>query len=1124
MKKKISKIAVASVLAASVASPSVSFASEGITKQIGKEFQKSVETSVNNGLVDYETTSGSSVDSAEEGLFVNDTKVTVDADGNATINVEPNSTIDINTTINTLTINGNVEDCAIGGIFIDEGANVNTINFNNNVTTLESIFSKELVDISKVISNEDININTIYYHDISTEQDISFDFSSINVEYIGMSDVTAHSISINDVGSVNLVNFQVEENVVLNNVDSSEYESSSTIRIRGDIGGTIELANSNVFTFELFGTVGGNIKIEETTNVEYTELSSAADAISSLSSIDLLTKLDGDGGNISIILHLLYGEISQSDIDKLKGKTISTLEIETLEIENQDLNLDFDGIIIENYVSFKGITANSITVSNTESVQFLRCNVKEDITLNKLNIDDYGQTNGCSFLGINVGGSININNSNIYGPTVDGVIGESIILNSSTIDGNFILLGNSDNLLELIDKMPTTNGVTVSFREYVTQEDIDSLKDKDIDSISISYIWTDGDINLDFANIDIENVDIYGIKANSMTISNAESVFLNDITTTDDLILNNIKDSDDHWISSLIQGEIGGSIQLNNSDIFMLQLGGTVEENVNLNNTTVGEFRYSGDSSYWESKIKGASTGNNNSNGGNGSNGGNTSTGGSNVTPPTVSKPVITTPDAKVDIKDGGSINVESSDKVQNITFPTDIKTIGDVAIAKTPNLETITFPESVTSLGNLKVSETPKLVSLDLPKNLTKIDSLEVANASQLETIALPQSLATIGDLKVSEAPKLGSVEIPTSVTEIKSLNLANTAVSSVASILDRAKAGTLKVTGDVFVDNSFLDMSALQSLSASDYSFFKNLQDGVAHKQNKLVIPTNVATHKLATTFASSDLAVGDTFTVNTAKETQNYNGTKEVGEATTSAFAEGDLVYTSSNPSVATVDTNGKVTVVGTGDFAITVSVGANGEGNAKVITETYAVPANISFSDVKNSHWAYDTINDIASLGLVSGYPDGTFKPNNKMQRDEIVSVLAKWLEKDGKLPATATISNPYSDVATTHWNYDNILKLSELGILSGKGNGVFAPDAELTRGEMAVILVNVLDLELSSTTPAFSDVSSDHWAAKYIQTLYENGLVNGTGGNKFEPNKSMTRAECAKFIMNAIEVK
>lgn len=149
--------------------------------------------------------------------------------------------------------------------------------------------------------------------------------------------------------------------------------------------------------------------------------------------------------------------------------------------------------------------------------------------------------------------------------------------------------------------------------------------------------------------------------------------------------------------------------------------------------------------------------------------------------------------------------------------------------------------------------------------------------------------------------------------------------------------------------------------------------------------------------------------------------------------------------------------------------------------------------------------------------ISGYPDGSFRPDATVTRAEIASMLAR-LSKD--FNANTTYSGSANDVASTAW-YANFVNFGmQKGIISGHQDGGFHPDANITRAEFASMLARYLGLNGGSKQ--FSD-TADHWAKSSIAALADAGIVNGRPNGGFDPNASLTRAEAVQMINVALKV-
>lgn len=170
---------------------------------------------------------------------------------------------------------------------------------------------------------------------------------------------------------------------------------------------------------------------------------------------------------------------------------------------------------------------------------------------------------------------------------------------------------------------------------------------------------------------------------------------------------------------------------------------------------------------------------------------------------------------------------------------------------------------------------------------------------------------------------------------------------------------------------------------------------------------------------------------------------------------------------------------------------------------------------TFNDVIG-HWAAAHINKMVEIGAISGYADGTFKPNNNITRAEFATALVKALGlevKSGKV---------FADTEN-HWAKDYISTAYANGILSGYDETTFGTNDFITREQMAVMVVKAASLENTTVQNKFADdrdISS--WAKEAVNTAGNNGIINGYPDNTFKPQNNATRAEAVTAIVKIIQ--
>ncbi|OCA85008.1 hypothetical protein A8F95_09920 [Bacillus wudalianchiensis] len=173
-------------------------------------------------------------------------------------------------------------------------------------------------------------------------------------------------------------------------------------------------------------------------------------------------------------------------------------------------------------------------------------------------------------------------------------------------------------------------------------------------------------------------------------------------------------------------------------------------------------------------------------------------------------------------------------------------------------------------------------------------------------------------------------------------------------------------------------------------------------------------------------------------------------------------------------------------------------------------------SLSFSDVKADFWAYKEINFMVNKGYISGYADGTFRPNQPITRGQAAKILAQILEFTKNKETNQTV---FQDVTAQNEFLPYICFLHEKGIMTGYKDGTFRPNELLTRAQMASIVATAFHLKGQPTKP-FSDIRKDHWAAKSIDALAANGIALGNSNGTFGPNQQVTRAQAAAFLYRA----
>lgn len=175
---------------------------------------------------------------------------------------------------------------------------------------------------------------------------------------------------------------------------------------------------------------------------------------------------------------------------------------------------------------------------------------------------------------------------------------------------------------------------------------------------------------------------------------------------------------------------------------------------------------------------------------------------------------------------------------------------------------------------------------------------------------------------------------------------------------------------------------------------------------------------------------------------------------------------------------------------------------------------------SFRDVTSTHWAFDSVERAAELGLVTGYSDGTFRPDTPVTRAQFVLMLWRMCGK----PAAAKAAS-FAD-ASADWYQDALSWAVEKGYVNGLSDTRFGPDAPITRQQAMAILFRLnggqRGTELTLTgiyEQTFADSTTiASWAKDATWWAVYHELVSGVGGSRIAPEANASRAQIAAILL------
>ncbi|HBK66784.1 MAG TPA: nitrous oxidase accessory protein, partial [Cyanobacteria bacterium UBA11166] len=173
----------------------------------------------------------------------------------------------------------------------------------------------------------------------------------------------------------------------------------------------------------------------------------------------------------------------------------------------------------------------------------------------------------------------------------------------------------------------------------------------------------------------------------------------------------------------------------------------------------------------------------------------------------------------------------------------------------------------------------------------------------------------------------------------------------------------------------------------------------------------------------------------------------------------------------------------------------------------------------FSDIQN-HWARQFIEALSAQGMISGFKDGTFKPDDKMTRAQYAALLVKAFNPPAKRQA-----ENFTDVPASFWGYNAIQQAYRGGFVAGFPNKTFKPNDNVQRVQVIVSLVNGLGLAVADANAlnAYSDKTAipDYAKDEVVTASKKRIVVNYPNVKQLNPTKEATRGEVAAMIYQAL---
>ena len=529
--------------------------------------------------------------------------------------------------------------------------------------------------------------------------------------------------------------------------------------------------------------------------------------------------------------------------------------------------------------------------------------------------------------------------------------------------------------------------------------------------------------------------------------------------------------------------------------------------------------------------------------------------------------------------------------KLEKVTLPDGITEIGESAFQDCISLESLKLPESLVTIGDSAFGDCYVLKELSLPNNVETIGNYAVSSTS-ISEISIPNSVKYLGNHAFSGNTSLKSIYIPSTVLEIGEYCLQGCAVDLVITTDYKNSAAYRYAVDNNIAVNVLNSSSGSNGEDESDQSYsggssgsggsLSNISSE-DESQNSVEIVTSGVLSESEAASAVSKAAENDSkqIAINSSSNfatmpramiesvlsetsanivVKTSDGTVAVLKDTLKNLSaydaitvgiDGGRVYVSSNGEylsgigeiIITVpykenETTGNVAVEITKDNGEKIIVENVYDGNGSitfsadgtvdfVIIDDYKAESESSvtenpFKDI-DGHWAENAILAAYEKGIFSGTGNDTFSPDDNITRGMIASAVYRMSggTEDG--------TSGFNDVKTDAYYSKAVAWGSKNGIFSGYENGLFQPEKEITREEMALIaykyaLYGGKDIS-AETTELFQNFSDSNeisdWSKEAINYCVEAGIMSGRTDGTFDPKGKATRAEAAGVLTSLL---
>lgn len=200
------------------------------------------------------------------------------------------------------------------------------------------------------------------------------------------------------------------------------------------------------------------------------------------------------------------------------------------------------------------------------------------------------------------------------------------------------------------------------------------------------------------------------------------------------------------------------------------------------------------------------------------------------------------------------------------------------------------------------------------------------------------------------------------------------------------------------------------------------------------------------------------------------------------------------------------------------------GGSDDGSSKEAIDTVPAKGITPYTDMDGYAWADEALYALTQTGVISGYENGEFRPQNKITRAEFVKIIISCFFKE-----SVDIDCPFEDVDENKWYAPYIETALANGIISGVSETEFCPEKYITRQDMAVVLYNTayaidFDLDLIDKAGISDEDTISDYAKDAVFALKNIAVINGYEDGSFRPSNNANRAETVQMIYNFLMKK